>query len=54
MLGQKEEKVTITGAQAREVRAALVRALSGRPNEKERKAEASLRAARKKYSIEWR
>ena len=54
MLGQKEKKVTIEGAKAIEVRDALVRALSGKPNEKERKAEVSLRAARKMYSVEWK
>lgn len=54
MLGQEGKKVVIKGAQAQEVRAALARALSGRPNDRERKTAETTRTARKIYRIEWR
>jgi len=54
MLGQEGKKVVIKGAQAQEIRTSLVRALSCRPNDCERKSDETSRTVRKKYHIEWR
>ena len=54
MLGQEGKKEQLSGVQAKEVRAALARALSNQPNECERAAEESIRKARQQYCVEWR